>query len=95
MPFTHNSQLSENVMLGYWKMTESPDELLSLMHADAFDAKAYEKLLNDKARKQWLSARLLLKEMCGDDARIVYEDIYFSGEQFYFFACSHNRFEGT
>ena len=73
MPFTHTSQLSENVMLGYWKMTESPDELLRLMHADAFDAKAYEKLLNDKARKQWLSARLLLKEMCGDDARIVYD----------------------
>lgn len=75
MPLTQIRHLSEHVALGFWKMTESPDKLRMLLNLNSIDAQAYERLLNEKAQKQWLCARMLLKEMCGEKVHIVY-DIY-------------------
>ena len=54
-----------------WEITETVGELQTLL--DAPEASCVENFQSTERRCEWLAVRLLLKCMCGADARIVYD----------------------
>ena len=58
--------------MGIWRMTESLDELESLYCVHASEEATYRSFRNDRRRKEWLTVRILLRELIGDKAEIRY-----------------------
>lgn len=61
----------DDLLVGIWKADETIDRLLSLLH----DLSLYrEKLTNlsEKRKHEWLSVRVLLKTLCGEEKKIAY-----------------------
>jgi phosphopantetheinyl transferase (holo-ACP synthase) len=59
--------------LGYWEITETTDQLLSLLNPKDEELKSFLLLRNELRKREWLTARLLLRQMSGDAAKISYD----------------------
>ena len=60
-----------NVGVAVWKITETTEELLSLVAPEYMAAAAL--LRGEHRRREWLAVRALLGRVCGDAARIGYD----------------------
>ena len=68
--------LDKDSLLGIWKITETRDELFSMLSLKNQE-KAQQYLSNIKSNKralEWLSSRLLLQLLTNDDKTIEYTD---------------------
>lgn len=63
----------EEGILGFWEIVESTDQLFSLLKPNEEDLTGYIQFRNELRKKEWLAARLLLKQMAGSDAKIDYD----------------------
>lgn len=63
-----------NASMGIWKMEETLQELESMYKVKASEEAVYHGFRNDRRRKEWLTVRVLLKEMLGKDVEICYRD---------------------
>ena len=64
-------------LLGIWKSDETTEQLLaSLEHKDWYREKLA--VLSEKRKHEWLSVRVLLKALCGEEKEIAY---YSSGRK--------------
>lgn len=70
MPLYRKFKLG-SASVAVWKMTETADELLSMLPVGYAAESAH--LRDGQRRTEWLAVRLLLAELCGADARIVYD----------------------
>lgn len=61
-----------NATMGIWKMTESISELEDLYQIKPSENVVYDGFRNDRRRKEWLTSRILLRELLGYDAEICY-----------------------
>ena len=59
--------------LGYWEISETTDQLLALLQPKDEELTSYFQFRNELRKKEWLAARLLLKQMTGSDASISYD----------------------
>ena len=57
--------------IALWHITETADELYALLGTTKYDTQLAEKK-NDARRAEWLAVRLLIKELFGPDAEVVY-----------------------
>lgn len=64
--------LNEFTVLGVWKIEEDIKTLLKLAELDAEDKKKYKVFASTSRKLEFLSVRVLLAELLGKDARIVY-----------------------
>jgi len=64
--------LNEYTALGVWKIEEDVPTLLSSVRLSAEDKKKYKTFRSTSRKQEFLSVRALLKELLGDEARIVY-----------------------
>lgn len=60
-------------LIGFWEITEPTDLLLSLLQPDEQDLADYLHFRNDHRKREWLAARLLLKNMTGSGSKIDYD----------------------
>ncbi len=67
MPRIRTNQFEGNMVLGVWKITESVDDLLLLKSLNAFEDSEFKKISNTNRKRQWLSTRVLLNELCGSN----------------------------
>ena len=58
--------------MGIWQMTESLAELEQMYEIRASEKPTYQKFRNDRRRKEWITVRILLREMTGRDLEISY-----------------------
>ena len=65
---------SSNASMAIWKMTENLAELESLYEVKPSEKAVYDGFRNDRRRKEWLTVRILLREMLGKDTEICYRD---------------------
>lgn len=65
---------NSNAIMGIWQMTEQLSELEAMYEIKPSERISYDSFRNDRRRKEWLSARVLLKELLGHDAEICYRD---------------------
>lgn len=79
-------------LLGIWKSDETTEQLLaSLEHKDWYREKLA--VFSEKRKHEWLSVRVLLKALCGEEKEIAY---YSSGRPYLkdgsrYISISHTR----
>lgn len=61
-----------NATMAIWQMTESLQELEAMYKVKPSEMAVYTGFRNDRRRKEWLTVRILLKEMLGKDTEICY-----------------------
>jgi 4'-phosphopantetheinyl transferase len=74
MPIYQTNNVSENIKVGVWKITESVEDLLSRLLEKGFDESTTYQTKNQQRLKQWLATRLLLNNYF-DDASIIYNEL--------------------
>lgn len=57
---------------GIWQITEEPDQMLSLLEKKELYLPYLETITNKTRKQEWLAARLLLKELSGEELLIRY-----------------------
>ncbi len=62
----------EDGKLALWKTTEELDNLLDLVQPEGKELYAFERITNPRRKKEWLSARALLRELIGQKSIIDY-----------------------
>lgn len=59
-------------LLGIWKMDETETELLAMLGSSAEYAAALREMKAERRRKEWLTSRVLLKALTGDEPHVAY-----------------------
>ena len=60
-------------LLGFWEITETTEQLLDLLQPDREELIHFYGFRNDYRKREWLSVRLLLKQMTGSHSGIKYD----------------------
>ena len=66
--------IAEDCLLGIWKITETYEELMSLVNLDGTEIKTVEGFGNDQRKLEWLSVRSLVATLTESNIKIVYND---------------------
>ena len=64
---------SNNGLLGCWEISEETEELFSLFNPMKEELENYFLFRNESRKREWLAARLLLREMIHGTSKIVYD----------------------
>ena len=62
-----------NAVLGVWSMLETAEQLLPMIDLCDADKAVYEKFGNEKRRTEWLTTRVLLRELLNTGATIGHD----------------------
>lgn len=63
-----------DALTGIWKMTETLEELEGRYAVRNSESHTYNGFRNDRRRKEWLTVRILLRELVGESAEIAYKE---------------------
>ncbi|MPN16976.1 hypothetical protein SDC9_164325 [bioreactor metagenome] len=76
MPLVYHEWINPDLQLGLWHITESVDELISMLFLNKEEFDTLASFGNDTRRKQWLSYRALIRNIVKADYiyRIYYDD---------------------
>ncbi len=74
MPIYQIKNISENIKIGIWKITETKEELLKNFINKGFDQSTIYQTKNDQRLKQWLATKLLLASFF-DTVKIIYDEL--------------------
>ncbi len=67
MPIIYKQEIGDHAVLGVWKISESVDELLSMIQFSEGERETFEKFKLKSRQAHWLSYRLAIRELVGDD----------------------------
>jgi len=67
MPIIYKQEIGDHAILGVWKISESVDELLSMIQFSEGERETFEKFKLKSRQAHWLSYRLAIRELLGDD----------------------------
>ncbi|MBI4647821.1 MAG: 4'-phosphopantetheinyl transferase superfamily protein [Bacteroidia bacterium] len=73
MPYIYKIHHAD-VILGLWRITENASELVTQIQLNEEENNQFTKFMNNRRRTEWLSTRLLLKELLGPDKVIIYDE---------------------
>lgn len=62
----------DSCRIAVWKMDETPDELRAALAGTSLYEEAERKFLSLQRRKEWLSVRILLRDMLGEHKAVCY-----------------------
>ena len=83
-----------NLRMGVWCISETPELLCDLLGPDSIYLPIPEKFHSEKRQKEWLAARLLVKELLGEESLISYQPNgapYLPAYPFYSISISHTK----
>ncbi len=66
--------LPNDSKLGIWKMEEETEKLQSLLSKQCLTDNRFLSFKNEIRKVEWLCARVLIKELCGEEKKIEYTD---------------------
>ena len=61
-----------NLVVGVWKVDETIGQLRSMFHQFSIYEEGFMRFKAEKRKLEWLAVRVLLKELLGEEKRIVY-----------------------
>jgi len=73
MPFFKSIENQDGI-IGVWKLTETPSELISQINLSAGDYESYQKITAIRRQTEFLATRLLLQKLIGRQAEIRYHE---------------------
>ena len=86
--------INEDTIIGVWRIEETIRAMARMVYLDSFDKKKYRSFKSTSRRLEFLSVRVLLAELLGKDARIVYnkynKPFLKDGSRFISITHSHN-----
>lgn len=59
--------------IGFWEISETTVQLMDLLQPKAAELEGYLQFRNELRKREWLAARLLLKQMTGSGSYIKYD----------------------
>jgi len=76
MPLVYHEWMHPDLQMGLWHITESVDELISMLFLNKEEFDTLASFGNDTRRRQWLSYRALIRHLVKADYiyRIYYDD---------------------
>jgi len=76
MPLVYHEWIKPDLQMGLWHITESVDELISMLFLNKEEFDTLASFGNDTRRRQWLSYRALIRQLVKTDYiyRIYYDD---------------------
>jgi len=76
MPIIYRKHIDQKEILGVWKITESVDELLSMVIFTEEDKAIFKKFKIKSRQAHWLSYRLMIRELMGQecDCEFYYDE---------------------
>ncbi len=88
-----NKCLKPDLLLGMWEIKEDYDTLVNLYGPDEDDIAKMDSFNNPHRKLEWLSVRILLKTLLGQQIKIVYNDMRkpFLKDQPYNISISHSK----
>jgi len=69
MPIIYQKNIAKHEILGVWKITESVDELLSMVDFSKEDYATFEKFKVKSRQAHWLSYRLMIRQLMGNECK--------------------------
>jgi 4'-phosphopantetheinyl transferase EntD len=72
MPLYLREEIKNVGIFSIWKLTETEEELLQLRTLSSEEKHSFSLLKNEKRRKEWLTSRILLERLLGEDFHIDY-----------------------
>lgn len=72
MPVVYKKHINDNIVLGIWKITETYDDLYSLLELDEKEIETLTGFKNHNRKLEWLSVRVLLNSLLEKKSKIVY-----------------------
>lgn len=66
------NNINSNLSVGIWEITETKEELIQKINFSTTELKELNEIKIENQKLQWLSVRMLLKEMLGIQSRIIY-----------------------
>ncbi|MDO9510544.1 MAG: 4'-phosphopantetheinyl transferase superfamily protein [Bacteroidales bacterium] len=93
MPVLEIRHISDNNILGIWKIQEEPEELLKIVRLNSDEKEYYSSFTNALRRKHWLSYRMLIQEMTKGKCGSLYYDEngkLFPGDRNFHLSVSHS-----
>jgi len=67
MPIIYQKNINKREILGVWKITESVDELLTMVDFSEEDHAIFHKFKIKARQAHWLSYRLMIRQLMGDE----------------------------
>lgn len=61
-------------LIGVWEMTESSEELLRFFSSEETNNPDFQKYTSEKRKVEWLTSRIMLKQLIGPDFTISYAE---------------------
>jgi len=75
MPFLKKIIKNKTINVGIWNITETEEELRSILNKNIPYTLAVDSFKNEARRKQWIACRILLTTLLNDpDAEIIYNE---------------------
>jgi 4'-phosphopantetheinyl transferase len=76
MPVYLKRNIADSSLLGVWEITETPEVLLRKIRLNKEEKDLYDGFRNDTRRMQWLSYRVLLKELITEEeySHVIYDE---------------------
>lgn len=62
----------KDLTVGVWKVDETIEQLCSMFHQFSIYKEGFERFKAEKRKLEWLAVRVLLKELLGEEKKIVY-----------------------
>lgn len=83
--------IDENSQLAIAKVCDDADEIYYELELNDYDENIYKTIHHDTIRAQWLTIRLMIKELLGDEKHIIYDDCDkpHLSDKSYFISISH------
>ena len=72
MPFIEKREIDKDSFLGIWKIAEDYEWMLSRIHLFPGELETLNNFKNHLRKLEWLSVRVLLKELLGPNRTIIY-----------------------
>ena len=69
MPIIYKKDIKNHTVMGVWKISESVDELLSMIDFRTEDYATFEKFKVKSRQAHWLSYRLMIRQLMGPDCK--------------------------
>jgi len=67
MPIIYKQEIEDHAILGVWKISESVEELLSMIQFTEGERETFEKFKLKSRQAHWLSYRLAIRQLLGND----------------------------
>ena len=76
MPIIYKQEIEDHTVIGVWKISESVEELLSMIQFSQGERDTFEKFKLKSRQAHWLSYRLAIRELVGNEGpcEFYYDD---------------------